>query len=138
MGGAVEGNSRDRRGQAVRNSSAVGMSSSSCSKVLSFQVRLPVDLCWRTVVSSLSSSEEKKSDSGWFEGVLGDSGWEGSCQLELFKVEMVVVCKGTMLNGKLDLLLCLVLGKGQAYPLGSRGFYTRDFLGKGQEFEDTP
>ena len=46
--------------------------------------------------------------------VLGeDSGYKGSCQLELFKVEMVMVCKGMMPVGKLDLLLHLVLGKGQ-------------------------
>ena len=103
------------------------------------------------VVSSLSSLEGKKSN-GWFGGVLGsDSGWEGSRQLELFKVEMVVVCEGTMPDGKLDLLLRLVLGKGQAQPLikslryeeglhlvGSRGSYTRDFLGKGRGFEDMP
>ena len=51
------------------------------------------------MVSSLSLLEEKKSD-GWFEGVLGrDSGCEGSCQLGLFKVEMVAVCEGTMLAG---------------------------------------
>ena len=65
-------------------------------------------------MSSSSLSEEKKSD-GWFRGVLGsDSGWEGSRQLGLFKVEMVAVREGTTLIGKLDLLLCLVLGKGQA------------------------
>ena len=47
------------------------------------------------MVSSSSSSEEKKLD-GWFGGVLdSDSGWEGSHQLELFEVEMVVVRKGT-------------------------------------------
>ena len=44
----------------------------------------------------------------------GESGYKGSCQLELLKVELVVVCEGIMLVGKLDLLLCLVLGKGQA------------------------
>ena len=66
------------------------------------------------MVSSSSSSEEKKSD-GWFRGVLGrDSGWEGSRQLEGFKVEMVAVQEGTSPDGKLDLLLRLVLGKGQA------------------------
>ena len=66
------------------------------------------------MVSSSSSSEGKKSD-GWFEGVLGnDSDWEGFHQLRLFEVEMVMVCEGTMPINKLDLLLCLVLGKGQA------------------------
>ena len=66
------------------------------------------------MVSSSSSSEGKKSD-GWFRGVLDrDSGWEGSRQLEVFKEEMVAVCKGTTPSGKLDLLLRLVLGKGQA------------------------
>ena len=64
-------------------------------------------------MSSSSLSEGKKSDKGWFRGVLGsDSGWEGSCQLELFEVEMVAVHEGTLPIGKLDLLLCLVLGKG--------------------------
>ena len=96
------------------------------------------------MVSSSSSSEEKKSD-GWFRGVLGgDSGWEGSRQLGLFEVEMVAVYESTTQIGKLDLLLCLVLGKGQAQPLGQgfevrggsllirlRGSYARDFLGKG-------
>ena len=91
------------------------MLSSRVNEVLSFQVRLPTDLYWRTVVSSSSSLEGKKSDNGWFFGVLGgDSGYEGSCQLELFKVEMVVVREGTMPSGKLDLLLHLVLGKRQA------------------------
>ena len=72
-------------------------------------------------MSSLSLSEGKKSDDGWFFGVLGrDSGCESSHQLELFKEEMVAVCEGTMLVGKLDLLLCLVLGKEQAWPLKSR------------------
>ena len=62
----------------------------------------------------MSSSEGKKSD-GWFRGVLGnDSGWEGSCQPRLFEVEMVAVCEGMLPIAKLDLLLCLVLGKGQA------------------------
>ena len=66
-------------------------------------------------MSSLSLLEGKKSDDGWFRGVLGeDSGWEGSCQLELFKEEMVAVREGMMPIGKLDLLLRLVLGKGQA------------------------
>ena len=63
-------------------------------------------------MSSSSSSEGKKSDNGWFSGVLGgDSDCEDSCQLELFKVEMVAVHEGTMPDGKLDLLLCLVLDK---------------------------
>ena len=80
----------------MRNSSAVGMSSSRVNEVLSFQARIPADCCWRTVVSSSSSSEGKKSDDGWFLGVLGeDSGCEGSRQLELFKVKMVAVCEGT-------------------------------------------
>ena len=65
------------------------------------------------MVSSLSLSEGKKSN-GWFKVVLGrDSGCKGSHQLELFKEEMVVVCEGTMLVAKLDLLLHLVLDKGQ-------------------------
>ena len=91
------------------------MSSSRVSEVLSFQVRLLADLCWRAVVSSLSLLEGKKLDDGWFLGVLGgDSGCEGSRQLELSKVGMVVVHKGMVLIGKLDLLLHLVLGKRQA------------------------
>ena len=104
-GGAGEGNvnSRDRWGQAMRNSSVVGMSPSRFNKELSLQTRVPADCCWGTVVSSLSSSEEKKSG-GWFRGVLGgDSGCEGSCQLELFKVEMMAVHEGMTLVGKLDL-----------------------------------
>ena len=72
-------------------------------------------------MSSSSLSERKKSDNGWFGGVLGrDLGCKGSHQLELFKVEMVAVHEGTTLVGKLDLLLHLVLGKGQALPLRSR------------------
>ena len=43
----------------------------------------------------------------------GDLGCKGSHQLELFEMEMVVVCKSTTLVGKLDLLLYLVLGKRQ-------------------------
>ena len=63
-------------------------------------------------MSSSSSSEGKKSDDGLFLGVLdGDSGCEGSHQLELFKVEIVTVCKSTLLIGKLDLLLHLVLSR---------------------------
>ena len=141
----------ERWGQAVRNSSAVGMSSSRVNEESSLQARVPVDCCWRTVVSSLSSSEGKKSDSGWCSGVLGeDLGCKGSHQLELFEVEMVVVHEGMTLVVKLDLLLRLVLGKGQAQPLikslryeeglhlvGSRGSYTRDFLGKGRGFKGT-
>ena len=66
-------------------------------------------------MSSSSSSEEKKSDDGLFREVLDrDSGWEDSYQLELFKEEMVAVHEGTMPIGKLNLLLHLVLGKGQA------------------------
>ena len=65
-------------------------------------------------VSSLSSSEGKKLDSGLFLKILdGESGCKVSCQLELFEVEMVVVCESMALVGKLDLLLCLVLGEGQ-------------------------
>ena len=67
-----------------------------------------------------SSLEGKKLDS-WFRGVLGrDSGCEGSHQLRLFEVAMVAVCESMMPVGKLDLLLCLVLGKEQALPLRSR------------------
>ena len=94
-GGVGEWNAdrRERWGRVARNSSVVGMSSSRVNKVLSFQARLPVDLCWGTVVSSSSSSEGKKSDDGLFRGVLGgDSGCEGSRQLELFEEEMVAVC----------------------------------------------
>ena len=61
------------------------------------------------------SLEEKKSDNGWFLEVLGrDSSCESSHQLKLFREEMVAVCESITLVGKLDLLLCLVLGKGQA------------------------
>ena len=82
------------------------------NELSSLQVRVPVDYCWGTVVRSSSLLEEKKSDRGQFLGVLGgESGCEGSCQLELFEVEMVVVLEGTLSVGKLDLLLCLVLGK---------------------------
>ena len=53
------------------------------------------------MVSSSSLSEGKKLDDGWFLGVLGrDSGCEGSCQLELFKEEMLAVCEDTILVGK--------------------------------------
>ena len=62
---------------------------------------MPADCCCGTVVSSSSSSEEKKSDNSWFFGVLGgDSYCKGSCQLELFKMEMVAVHEGMMLIGK--------------------------------------
>ena len=98
MGGGVgeqKTDNRDRWGWAARNSSVVGMLFSSFSEESRFQVRMLVVHCWGTVVSSLSSSKGKTSD-GWFEGVLGrDSGCEGSCQLRLFKMEMVVVHKGT-------------------------------------------
>ena len=88
--------------------------SSSRVEVLRVCARVSVVCCWSTVVSSSSSSEEKKSD-GWFRGVLGkDSGWEGSRQLGWFEVEMVAVRESTTLIGKLDLLLRLVLGEGQA------------------------
>ena len=43
--GGVEGNSRDGRGCATRNSSVVGMLSSRLNKVLSFQTRLPINFC---------------------------------------------------------------------------------------------
>ena len=112
-GRGLGGGSEARRGCGwlIRNSE---MSSSRVSETSRVCARVPVDCCWRTVVSSSSSSEEKKSD-GWFGGVLGnDSGWEGSHQLESFKVEMVAVCEGMTPIGKLDLLLCLVLGKEQA------------------------
>ena len=58
-----------------------------------------------------------------------------------------VVRDSTTPGEKLDLLLRLVLGKGQAQPLGqgfgvrggllvvgSRGFYARDFLGEDRGF----
>ena len=52
------------------------------------------------MVSSSSSSEGKKSEDS-FRGVLGkDSGWEGSRQLRLFEVEMVVVREGMTPIGK--------------------------------------
>ena len=81
----------------VRNSSAVGMLFSRVNKESNLQARVSVVCCWGTVVSSLSSSEGKKLDDGWFKGVLGkELGCEGSCQLELFEVEMVAVYEGTM------------------------------------------
>ena len=74
------------------------------------------------MVSSSSSLERKKLVNGCVLRVLGEeSGCKGSYQLELFKVEMVVVCKGMVLVGKLDLLLCLVLSKGTSVASGSRG-----------------
>ena len=98
-------------GWLIRN---LRVSSLRVSEVLISCARILADCCWGMVVSSLSSSEGKKSD-GWFRGVLGsDSGWEGSRQLELFEVKMMAVCEGMMLDDKLDLLLRLVLGKGQA------------------------
>ena len=85
----------------MRNSSAVGMSCSRVNKESSLQARVPADCCWGTVVNSSSSSEGKKSDDGWFLGVLGgDSGCEGSRQLELFKEEMVAVCKSMVPVGQ--------------------------------------
>ena len=70
------------------------MLSSRVNKESSLQARVPADCCWRTVVSSSSLLEGKKSDDGWFLEVLGgNSGCEGSCQLELFKEEMVAVCE---------------------------------------------
>ena len=114
IGGRGLGGGRDARsgcGWLIRNS---GTSSSRASELLMVCARVSVVCCWGTVVSSSSSSEGRKSES-WFRGVLGnDSGWEGSRQLRLFEVEMVVVRKGMVLIGKLDLLLRLVLGKGQA------------------------
>ena len=97
----------------MRNSSPVGRLSSRVSKVLSLLVRAPDSMVRGG--SSSPSSEEKKSDDGWFLRVLGgDLGYEGSRQLELFEVEMMAVHESTMPVGKLDLVLCLVLGKGQA------------------------
>ena len=57
------------------------------------------------VGSSSSSSEGKKSDDGLlFLRVLdGDLGWEVSCKLGLFKVEIVVVHENTMPFDKLDI-----------------------------------
>ena len=56
-----------------------------------------------------SSSEEADED------VVGggDLGWEVSYQLELSEMEIVMVCESITPVGKLDLLLCLVLDKGQ-------------------------
>ena len=105
---------RERWRQAVRNSSPVGRSSSRVNEVSSLQARVSTDCCWGTVVSSLSSSEGKKLNSGLFLRVLGrELGCKVSCQLELFEEEIVVVCESMAPVGKLDLLLCLVLGEGQ-------------------------
>ena len=105
---------RDRWRQVARNSLAVGMSSSRVNKESNLRSRVLADCYWGTVVSSLSSSEGKKSEDGWFKEVLGgDLGYEGSCQLVLFEVEMVAVYEGMMPVGKLDLLLHSVLGKRQ-------------------------
>ena len=86
------GGGKDARrgcGWFMRNSGVL----SSKVKVSRVCARVSTVCCWSTVVSSSSSSEEKKSD-GWFGGVLGgDSGWEGSRQLEWFEVEMVAVCE---------------------------------------------
>ena len=55
-------------------------------------------------MSSLSSLERKKSDSGWFFGVLGgDSGYGDSHQLKLFEEKIMVVHEGMRPVGKLDL-----------------------------------
>ena len=92
---------RDRWGWAMRNSSAVGMLFSRVNEEPNLQARVLAECCWGTVASSLSSSEGKKSDNGWFRGILGrDLGCEGSHQLGLFEVEMVVVCEGTTPVGK--------------------------------------
>ena len=80
-----------------------------------FQARALTESPWVMVESSLFSSEKKKSNDGllFVVSLNRESGWEVSHQLELFKVEMVVVCEGTTLVDKLDLLLHLTLGKGQ-------------------------
>ena len=73
---------RDKWGRTARNSSVLEMLSSRVNGVSNFQARLLMDHCWGILVSSSSLSEGKKSDEGWFLGVLGgDSGCEGSCQL---------------------------------------------------------
>ena len=75
IGGRGFGGGRDARSGCcwfIRNS---GVSSSRANELLMVCVRVSADSCWGTVVSSLSSSEGKKSDDGWFRGVLGkDSG----------------------------------------------------------------
>ena len=65
--------------------------------------------------SSSSSSEGKKLDDGllFLRVLCGDLGWEVSCQLGLFEVEIVVIHESTTPVGKLDLLLHLILDKGQ-------------------------
>ena len=104
MGGGVGEWKVDRRDKwrwVVRNSSAVGMLFLRVNEESSLQARVPADCCWGTVVSSLSSLEGKKSDDGWFLEVLhGDSDCEDSCQLELFKEEIVVVYESMMPVGK--------------------------------------
>ena len=91
---------RSRWGQVARNSLAMRMSFSRVNEASSFQARLSADLYWGTVVSSLFSSERKKSDNGWFLEVLDrDLGYEGPHQLELFKVDMVVICESMTPNG---------------------------------------
>ena len=78
----------------------------------SLQARDPAESSWVMVGNCSSSSEGKKSVNDLFLRILGeDSGWEVSCQLQLFKVEMVAVHESMMPVGKLDLLLCLVLDK---------------------------
>ena len=110
--GGGNADKRDKWGQDARNSSPVGRSSSRIREVSSHQERVPGSRARGG--SSSSSSEGKKSDKDWFFGVLdGDLGCKSSCQLELFEVEMVAVYDSTMPFGKLDLLLCLVLGKEQ-------------------------
>ena len=104
---------RERWRQSARNSSLVEMLSSRVREVSTLQARDPGLRTRRGSSSSLS--EGKKSDDGWFLGALDrESGYKSSNQLELFNEEMVVVHEGTMPVGKLDLLLCLVLGKRQA------------------------
>ena len=101
---------RDKWGWAARNSSAMGMSSSRVSDVSSRQSRLLVN-CWMVETSSLSERNESGDDCP---EVLGrDSGCEVSCQVGLCEVEMLAVPGSMMPSGKLDLLLCLALGKGQ-------------------------
>ena len=103
-GGGIWGwnaDNRERWGWAVRNSLAIRMLCSRVNKVFSLQARVLADCCCGTVVSSSSVLEGKKLDSGWFLEILdGESGYKGSCQLELFEVETVVVCEGIMLVGK--------------------------------------
>ena len=110
----------------MRKFLAVGMSSSRVMEVSSLQARVLADCCWDMEVSSLLLLEGKKWDNGLFLGVLGgESDYEISCQLELFEVEMVVVHESTMPVDKIDLLLYLVLGKEEAWPLKLRGLSTK-------------